>query len=177
VVPERALDAVVAAKEATGATCSSLEQLALAELITSGQYGQAQPQSLVEQDHDLGGDATDPRPVRCTVIKRTCSACAFEPARSPLGSLVSFTWKGHAGPDRCNFQIEMSLDDRQPPSTGPVEDELVRRALAIIDEETAAWAQERFERRDHLPGGQPVPGVTVEQGVVQDNAEGRPASP
>jgi len=71
----------------------------------------------------------------------------------------------------------MSLDDGQLPSTGPVEDELVRRALAIIDEETAAWAQERFERRDHLPDGQPVPGVTVEEGVVQDNAEGRPASP
>ena len=38
VVPEGAVDAVVAAKEATGASCSSLEQLALAELITSGQY-------------------------------------------------------------------------------------------------------------------------------------------
>jgi GntR family transcriptional regulator / MocR family aminotransferase len=38
VVPERALDAVIAAKEAAGASCSTLEQLALAELITSGQY-------------------------------------------------------------------------------------------------------------------------------------------
>ena len=43
VVPERALDAVIGAKEATGASCSSLEQLALAELITSGQYDRRYP--------------------------------------------------------------------------------------------------------------------------------------
>jgi hypothetical protein len=87
----------------------------------------------------------------------------------------------------------MSLDDRQFPSEpAPGQRELVRRALAIIDEETAAWAQQRFERHDRLPGSQPVQDGPFQDGAgqdgavqdgplyddaVQDGAESSPAAP
>jgi hypothetical protein len=61
----------------------------------------------------------------------------------------------------------MSLDDRRVGSESAPERELVRMALAIIDEETAGWAQARAERLDRLPGRQ----------VLEDGAEGSPVSP